>query len=273
MSKPKIAIALGGGGVRGIAHIGVLEVLLEHGIQPDIIVGTSAGSIVGSLYASSGDIAHVKEVMLDIKRKDVMHFSWMQSMNVLTGQTSPMSLERLVLLLKTNLSTLEISEFKLKYAAVSTDIVDHTPYVFDDGNVIDGVLASTALPPVFSPHHYNGKILVDGGITHPVPVEIAKRYDPDIVIAVNINSLGYERKTYNILELSTQCLMTSYYYLSLEQSKQADFIIHPNLRKFNIFTDKHNKEIYEIGRNEALKVVPDILERIKKHKSRLFKWK
>ena len=149
MSKPKIAIALGGGGVRGIAHIGVLEVLLEHGIQPDIIVGTSAGSIVGSLYASSGDIAHVKEVMLDIKRKDVMHFSWMQSMNALTGQTSPMSLERLVLLLKTNLSTLEISEFKLKYAAVSTDIVDHTPYVFDDGNVIDGVLASTALPPVF----------------------------------------------------------------------------------------------------------------------------
>ena len=74
------------------------------------------------------------------------------------------------------------------------------------------------------------------------------------------------REKYNILELSTQCLMTSYYYLSLEQSKQADFIIHPNLRKFNIFTDKHNKEIYEIGRNEALKVVPDILERIKKHK-------
>jgi|GEM_PF-5089301 len=263
MAKKKIALALGGGGVRGIAHIGVLEVLLENGIEPEIIVGTSAGSIVGALYCDNPNINEVKEKMLHIRRKDVMHFSILNSMTMFAGPYSPMSLERLVSFLKSNLSTLDIGQFKLKYAAVSTDIVHHCPYVFDEGSVIDAILASTALPPVFSPHKFNGMTLVDGGITHPVPVEIARRYNPDIIIAVNINSPGTEGSNNSIMEISMQALMTSYYSLSLEQSKQADFIIHPSLRKFNIFADTHNQEIYEIGRAEALKVVPSILEKLK----------
>lgn len=259
MGKKRIAVALGGGGVRGLAHIGVLEVLLEHGIQPDIVVGTSAGSIVGALYCDNPDIHIVKEIMINIRRKDVMHFSLFNSMNIFSGPYSPMSLHKLEMFLEQHLSTVNIEEFKIKYAAVSTDIVQHCPYVFDHGNVIEAILASTALPPVFSPHKFQGMTLVDGGITHPVPVEIARHYNPDIVIAVNINSPGTEGHSFSIMDLSMQAFMTSYYYLSVEQSKQADFIIHPNLRKFNIFADTHNHEIYEIGRAEALKVVPHIL--------------
>lgn len=264
MAKKKIAVALGGGGVRGIAHIGVLEVLLEHGIEPEIIVGTSAGSIVGALYCDNPNIQEVKEKMLHIRRKDVMHFSILNSMTMFTGPYSPMSLDRLVSFLKDNLSTLDISKFKLKYAAVATDIVHHCPYTFDEGDVIEAILSSTALPPVFSPHKFKGMLLVDGGITNPVPVEIARKYNPDLVIAVNINSPGTEGMNHSIMEISIQSLMTSYYCLSVEQSKQADFIIHPNLRKFNIFADTHNQEIYEIGRAEALKIVPSILKSLEK---------
>jgi NTE family protein len=258
MKKKKIALALGGGGVRGLAHIGVMEVLIEHGIEPDVIVGTSAGSIIGALYCDNPDIKAVKDKMLHIKRQDVMHFSMLNSVGLLTGAYSPMSLDRLVKFLKSTLSTLEITEFKIKYAAVATDIVHHRPYYFDDGSVIDAILASTALPPIFSPHKFDGMLLIDGGITNPVPVSIAREYDPDIVIAVNINSPGTEAVTRNIFEISMQALYTSYYCLSVEQSKQADFVIHPNLQKYNIFEDRRNQEIYDAGRAEALKVVPSI---------------
>ena len=142
-------------------------------------------------------------------------------------------------------------------------MVTHSPYIFDCGDVVEAILASTALPPVFSPRKFNDMVLVDGGITHPVPVEIARRYNPDIVIAVNINSPSKKNDSHNILDLSLQAFTASYYSLSVEQSKQADFIIHPDLRMYDIFADTHNREIYELGRAEAIKIIPSILASLK----------
>jgi NTE family protein len=173
-----ITLALGGGGVRGFAHIGVLQALEKNGFRVRSIAGTSAGSIMGALYATGLTLEEILEKSATVDQRKI--FSVNQS-----NDPSLMSLAGLKNLLVDFLGTKEIEDLPIPFAATSVDIKSGKEYIIHKGNVIQAILASTAIPGVFPPVQRGDLQLVDGGILDPVPVSLARWLNPGLpVVAV-----------------------------------------------------------------------------------------
>ena len=131
-----------------------------------------------------------------------------------------------------NVPDREIKKTKIPFVAVATNLETGEPHVFDKGDIGVAVQSSIALPPVFRPVTYEDKILVDGGLSEPVAVNIAKRYNPDFIIAVNIRSLGKEKPIRSMIDICARSVYAVYRNLCNEQSKQADIDIRPDVNNF-----------------------------------------
>jgi NTE family protein len=179
--KMKIGYALGGGGARGLSHIGVLKVLEEHGIFPDVITGTSVGAIVGALYAGGYRPGEIEELVLDLDWKKLMHLVDMSF--------SPRGLlqgKRVGLLLKSILGELTFPQLKWEFACVATDINNGEQVVLRDGSLIDAIRASISIPGIFIPVEIRGRYLVDGSLLNAVPVSVCRDMGAKYVIGVNV---------------------------------------------------------------------------------------
>lgn len=182
-SHPRIGIALGSGSARGWAHIGVLRALEEMGIQPDIIAGCSIGSIVGAAYAA-GNLTHLEQAVLSFNKLDLVRFFDLNpSLNGFVHR------ERLQQFLNEHVCATDqtFADLKHKFATVATYLGSGREMWFTEGNVIDGIMASIALPGLFAPFSYQDQWLVDGGLVNPVPVSLCRALGADVVIAVNLN--------------------------------------------------------------------------------------
>lgn len=182
MAKKKIGIALGGGAARGIAHIGVLEILEKEGIPIDVVAGTSAGAVIGALYCSG---------MTPLKLKEVVNgFDWKKRSNLVdislpkTGFIAGDKLMREVQDLMGGDLTFE--ELKKPFACVACDLLTGEEIVMNTGSVIEAVRASIAIPIIFQAVKRNGRYLIDGGMINQVPVNVARAMGADYVIAVNV---------------------------------------------------------------------------------------
>jgi NTE family protein len=178
----KIGLALGGGSARGLAHIGVIQVLQAYGIPIDIIAGTSIGSLVGSLYAAGDSVEKLeKSVSLLDKRKvlSLMDITFPRS-----GLVRGNRIEKM--LIDWGLGDKTFEELNIPFAAVATDIESGERVILNQGNVADAVRASMSIPGIFVPVKYDDRYLVDGGVVDPVPVDLAKKMGADIVIAVSL---------------------------------------------------------------------------------------
>ena len=177
----KIGYALGGGGARGLSHIGVLKVLEEHGIYPDAIAGTSIGALVGVLYAGGLKAAEIEEVALQV--------NW-RRMALLVDPTVSLAGfvqgKRVTSLLKSILGDLSFPDLKLKFAAVATDIVSGEQVILTSGSVIDAVRASFSVPGILTPVRVGGRYLVDGGLVNEVPVGVCRQLGAEYVVGVNV---------------------------------------------------------------------------------------
>ena len=178
--KPKIAVALGGGAARGFAHIGVLKVLEANGISPDIVVGTSAGSVVGAIYASGMSISEMQRTAIGLDEATLGDWS-MSSKGVIRGEALQNLVNRLV-------NQRPIEKLNRKFAATAVDLNGGKLIVFEMGNTGMAVRASSSVPGVFQPTPINGVDYVDGGVISPVPVRVARKLGADIVIAVDISA-------------------------------------------------------------------------------------
>jgi NTE family protein len=178
----KLGYALGGGAARGLFHIGVLSVLEEYGIAPDIIVGTSMGSIIGAMYASGLKTDDLKQIACSIDWKQIMRLTDI----VALPKSGLIQGKRIVALLKSILGDTSFSQLKCKYAAVAADLYTGKQVVFTEGSLIEAIRASISIPGIFTPVRYEGRYLVDGGLVNVVPVSVCRDLGADFVIGVNV---------------------------------------------------------------------------------------
>lgn len=267
----RVALALGGGGAKGIAHIGVLSVFEEHGVPIDLIVGTSAGSIVGAMYANYQDSKLLYDTLVRLEKWDLIDVSILDTVNFFNSLNGPIQGYYLQDFLIKNVSEYNIETLPIPFIAVATELKNGESYGFSSGPVALGVSASASIPPLFTPIQAYDKIFVDGGVLEPIPVLTAKKYNPKLLIAVDISTSGKELELENMLDVGNKSFYLTYYEFSRLQRMNADVVIHPNLTGFGIFDSSDNHKLYELGRQEALKQLPNILALLKKHKIPLCK--
>jgi NTE family protein len=177
----KIGYALGGGAARGLSHIGVLKVLEEHGIYPDIIAGTSLGAIVGALYAGGYRPVDIEQLVLGLDWKKLMHL-----VDMILPRSGILQGKRVVVLLRSVLGDLTFAQLRWEYACVATDITNGKQVVLRDGSLIDAIRASISIPGIFTPVEIKGRFLVDGGLVNSVPVSVCRDMGAGYVIGVNV---------------------------------------------------------------------------------------
>jgi len=179
--RRKIGLALGSGSARGGAHIGVIKALNEAGIRLDYVAGTSAGAVVGAVYAS-GRIDSLKDVVLQLDWKKITFL-----LDVVFPKSGLIDGNKIAEFIRSNIGEKNIEDLRLPFCAVSTDLATGNEVVIKDGDIIEAVRASISIPGVFTPVKRNNAILVDGGLVNPVPVSVVRKMGADFVIAVNLN--------------------------------------------------------------------------------------
>jgi NTE family protein len=255
-----VALVLGAGGARGVAHLGVIEVLEQYNIPIDLIVGCSAGSIVGAFYADYVDSKMLYENLINTHKWEFLDFSFADAFMFFSDLKAPFQGAYLERFMVQNLSVNNMEDLTIPFIAVATDLNEEKPYLFSSGSIAAAVRASTAIPPYFTPLKAYGRLLVDGGVTEPVPVKTARLFDPKLVIAVDIGTTGREYTLSTMWDLTNRALAISYYQLSQMQSHQADVLIHPDLSGIGTFDDDNNYNLYKLGKLAAHKMIPQIME-------------
>lgn len=180
-TKLKIGLALGSGSARGWSHIGIIRVLEEAGIVPDIVCGTSIGSLVGAAYADG---------QLDSLERWVRALTWQSIIGLLdpTMNGGLIHGERLFAFLRSHFNDKDVAALPKAFGTVATELITGREVWLREGSVIDALRASAALPGLFKPHQIKGRLLVDGALVNPVPVSLCRAMGADLVIAVDLNS-------------------------------------------------------------------------------------
>ncbi len=182
LERPTIALALGGGAARGFAHIGVIRTLLEHGIKPDVIVGTSIGAVVGGCYAA-GRLDEFEEWSRKLTRRGLLGY-----LDISLSGSGLISGDKLSSNLEEALGDVRIEELPIPFATIATEVGTGHEIWLTHGRLVDALRASYALPGIFPPVRLGGRWLVDGALVNPVPVSAARVLGGRMVIAVNLNA-------------------------------------------------------------------------------------
>lgn len=220
--KPRVALALGGGAARGFAHIGVIKALETSGIGVDVVVGTSAGSVVGALYAAGHGPFELQKLAIQLDEASVTDWSLFDR-GLIKGE----ALERFI---NTNVGGRPIEGLRRRFAAVATDLQSGEPIVFQRGNTGTAVRASSSIPGVFPPVTIGGREYVDGGLVAPIPARAARGLGADLVIAVDISSRPSGKTKAGSLELLLDTIAIMGGALGKTELAAADVVIRPELR-------------------------------------------
>lgn len=259
-TKPaKIALVLGAGASKGFAHIGVIKVLENNKIPVHMVVGTSAGSFVGSFYAYGFNAYQLQKIALEIKKTDIVDLIFPDN-----GFIQGIKLETYV---NKMLNNTVMEKLKIPFYAVATDIQTGEEIVFGKGNTGTAVRASCSIPGVFTPVKIGNKFYVDGGVVSPVAVDAAKKLGADVVIAVDISSDNQSPPPQTTIETLLQSVNIMYSKLSISQLAKADVVIKPKVGHISSYDfDKRHEAIME-GEKAALDALPKINEIISKLKN------
>ncbi|HOR42638.1 MAG TPA: patatin-like phospholipase family protein [Atribacterota bacterium] len=285
-NEPKIGLALGGGGPRGFAHLGVLNVLEREGIKIDYIAGTSVGSLVGAFYALGFDLKSIEDYILEenftkyISFKDVT-FELEEDKDskkigisfnlpkIITNPSWPRGLFSTTAIRDKfdELSHWAHFEYdvKIPFKAVATDLITGEKIIIDSGKVSNAIAASISIPGVFYPFEYDGRILVDGALKDPVPVDVVREMGADIVIAVSLQDITGEKKDPNnvisIIERSVDIMIEDLTNLAL---RDADLVLKPQYQgEVSYFLKKKERlAIIREGEIEAEKKINELKKMI-----------
>jgi NTE family protein len=248
----KVAVVLGAGVSRGFAHVGVLKVLEAHKVPIHLIVGTSAGSFVGSIYASGIDAFHVQKMALAIQKDEVVDLT-IPDNGFIRG-------EKLESFVNKAVQNVVIERLKIPFRAVSTNVQTGEEVVFAMGNTGKAVRASCSIPGVFQPVRIGDKAYVDGGLVSPVPVDAARKAGADVVIAVDISAGVAKTHPQGILETILQSIDIMYAKIAEVQIRNAEVVIRPRVSHINSSDfDRRHEAILE-GEKAAAEALPKILQ-------------
>jgi NTE family protein len=263
-SRRKIGLALSGGAARGLAHIGVLDVFIQKGIPIDLIAGTSAGALIGAIYAASRDISRVK--------KDAVEANW-RTWAPLIDPSLPIHSglikgEKITELLTRYIGRdTEFGDLKIPFACTATDIETGEVVIIDQGPVTEAVRASISIPTIFTAVKREGRYLVDGGLTTPVPINVVREMGADFVIAVNVTpditaqrakSKPVSEKAPSILHIILQALYITTGSLVKQSLADADIVIEPDLVHITSADFQKSAEVVARGEQAARRAIPEI---------------
>ena len=246
----KIAVVLGAGAARGFAHVGVLKVLESQHVPVHMVVGASVGSFVGSLYAYGYDAFTLQTLALTLEREDLVDLT-LPDNGFVKGEKLEKYVNRMV-------RGTPIETFRIPFHAVAADIQTGEEMVFGTGNAGVAVRASCSIPGVFKPARVGDKTYVDGGLVSPVPVDAARRYGADVVIAVDISASRNMTVPQGAIETILQSVDIMHAKISQLQLPRADVVIKPDVGRIGAgdFTKKHAALLE--GEKAALAAMPSI---------------
>ncbi len=249
----KIGLALSGGAARGIAHIAVLETLEIEGIPVHAIAATSAGSVVGALYAAGMPLSEIKRVLI--------HTEWKDILKPTIPRLGLVSSEGIYRFMEELLPGKKFSSLSIPFAAVAADLRTAEKVVITSGSVARAVQASCSIPVIFTPTEINKRKLVDGGVASQVPVMAAREeLGADIVIAVNVNYKALEFEEYdNLIKIATHLSVLWASRTAREEEKLADVVIQVNAKGITLFDLSKSRELLRRGR----KATEDKLDEIR----------
>lgn len=268
MKEKKIGLALGSGGARGMAHIGVLKVLEDFNIPIDFISGSSMGAVIAALYSAEPNAKKLEKDSLEIEWKKIFDYTFPRS-GLIRG-------ERIEKIIRDKLNNIDFKDLKIPLFITAYDLEERQEVIFTRGNVAKAVRASISIPGIFVPVEINNKILVDGGITDPIPTEVLKQAGADIIIAVNVDCIKEKKPLLNqeavdkkgskslpnIIENTSKSfqILTSEACRADLKGRKADFVININLEKIGTMDFKKGADAIKEGEKSARKS----LEHIKK---------
>jgi len=249
---PRIGLALGGGAARGFAHVGVIRALEEAGIRPDLVVGTSAGSLVASLYASGRTGAQLEQVAQTMEEAALTDWT-LPIFN--RGMFRGEALARYVNALVDNRL---IENMPIPLGIVATDLNSGQGVLFQRGDTGTAVRASSAVPAVFQPVRISGHEYVDGGLVSPVPVRYARQMGAELVIAVDISSAPEANLAGDTLQILLQTFAIMGKNINRYELRDADVVIRPALAGVGGADFGARRRAIEAGRAAAQQALPQI---------------
>ncbi len=253
ISEPiRLALVLGGGGARGMAHVGVLYEFEREGIPIDVLVGCSAGSIVGALYADCPNAEYIKKLITPLRLWEILDVNiWHCRYGFVQGGSLRKFLTRC-------LSSRTFHELKIPLYVVSTDVYSGRLVTFSKGAIIPAVHASAAVPFVFAPVVWCDRLLVDGGVADPIPVKTAKDIGAEIVIAVDLSELLTKTCPNNLFGVASRSAEIKFLLQSESCADGADVLIRPDLGAIGMFDDSNFELVFQAGRKAAQEAMPKI---------------
>ncbi len=251
---PRIGLALGGGAARGFAHIGVIQVLEENGIRPDLVVGTSAGSVVAALYAAGHTGAQLATLADGMDEATITDWAF-----PLRGAIRG---EALASYIRKHTGGKTIEQMKIPLGVVATDLADGQPILFQRGDTGTAVRASSSVPAVFQPVKIGEREYVDGGLVAPVPVRFARQMGAEFVIAVDISSPPDGAATGDAMRMLLQTFSIMGRSINNFELKEADTVLRPKLTGISSADFAARKRAIAAGREMGLAMLTEMKSKI-----------
>ena len=248
--KVRIGLALGGGAAKGFAHIGVIKMLEAHGFKPEVVSGTSAGSVVGALYASGMDAFQMQQHAVALDEASIRDLS-LFSGGVLKGQALQDYVNRTI-------GQRPFDKMKKPFAAVATQLATGQRTIFVRGNVGQAVRASCSIPGVFEPVKIGDALYVDGGLVSPVPVDAARQLGADFVIAVDISTRVTGKTPDSMLGVVNQTITIMGQKLGEQELSRADIVIRPRVNDIGPADFEQRARAIVEGEKAALAALPQL---------------
>jgi NTE family protein len=255
MTPKKIGLALGGGGAKGLAHIGVIKILERAEVPIDFIAGTSMGVLIGGWYAATGNIYIMEKLFLSLKDRTILPETKLNEKkdgNLFGDNT-------IVDLLEAAFKGKTLENCQIPFAAVATDVENGKEVVLKEGKLVDAVRASIAMPVAFKPIKIDGKLLMDGGFANPVPADVVRKMGADIVIAADVSSrwmkissddLMDATKIKDLYSLIHELIGGVQYHITQRVLKEADIVLKIPVNTLSWLEFNRAAEI--IGRGEKI---------------------
>ena len=250
--RPKLALVLGAGSARGFAHIGVCKALDAAGIRPDLIVGASAGSVIGVFYAAGYTGAQMENVAMKVRDADVIDSASSTKRGLIAG-------EALQKLINNFVKDKPIEALKTPFIAMATNLKTGDSVQLKSGNAGQAVRASSSMPGVFLPMSINGMELVDGAITSPLPVSVARQMSADmLVVAVDVGASPQNAHASGIYEIVMQSFEIMGLSLAKLEGQKADVLIKPDVAAFSGSDFSNRAQLIAAGYSAGQKAVEQI---------------
>lgn len=256
---PKIGLALGSGGARGLSIAGILGVLEEEGIEIDYIAGTSIGSLLGGFYASGITVKEMRDIILNTK--------WKTLFSLLDPKLDQglMSGKKVQKFLQDYLGEMRFEDCKISCSVVCTNVKTGECVIFDKGSMARAIRASISIPLVFKPVEIEGMTLVDGMISKPVPVDVVRRMGADVVIAVNLDNHYLRNEGYlGFSGLADNSMAIMRYHLARLCSEGADVVVSPEIGRTHWHQFTEGKRLIRAGEEAMREKMPELKKILRK---------